>query len=96
MDREIKELEVLRRLLKWAIELGQFHINYKPQTTTKYQVLGDFITEFTYSNTIEVTRITINTKAMKKVEAKDIEQLQKSQIIRKLLINRLKLGQSPP
>ena len=39
------------RLIKWAIELSEFDIRYKPRTSVKGQVLADFIVEFTPSNT---------------------------------------------
>ena len=35
------------RLLKWAIELSQFDIEFKSQTTIKGQALANFIAEFT-------------------------------------------------
>ncbi|XP_052193952.1 uncharacterized protein LOC127802277 [Diospyros lotus] len=35
------------RLLKWAIELAQFDLEYKPRTAIKGQALADFIAEFT-------------------------------------------------
>ena len=34
------------RMMKWAIELGKFDINYKPRTAIKGQALADFILEF--------------------------------------------------
>ena len=33
--------------MKWAIELSEFDIRYKPKTIIKGQVLADFIMEFT-------------------------------------------------
>ena len=33
--------------MKWAIELSEFDIRYKPKTAVKGQVLADFVTEFT-------------------------------------------------
>ena len=33
--------------MKWAIELSEFDIRYKPKTAIKGQVLVDFIMEFT-------------------------------------------------
>ena len=33
--------------MKWAIELSEFDIRYKPKTAIKGQVLGDFVMEFT-------------------------------------------------
>ena len=33
--------------MKWAIELSEFDIRYKPKTAIKGQVLVDFVMEFT-------------------------------------------------
>ena len=33
--------------MKWAIELSEFDIRYRPKTAIKEQVLADFVTEFT-------------------------------------------------
>ena len=33
--------------MKWAIELSEFDIRYKPKTAIKWQVLADFVMEFT-------------------------------------------------
>lgn len=38
--------ECSRRLAKWSVELREFDIQYKPQTTLKGHVLVDFILEF--------------------------------------------------
>ena len=38
--------EVSGRLMKWAIELSEFDIRYKPKTAIKGQVLADFVMEF--------------------------------------------------
>ncbi|XP_074323318.1 uncharacterized protein LOC141660250 [Apium graveolens] len=38
------------RLIKWAIELGEFHIKYKPRTMIKAQDLADFVVECTIPN----------------------------------------------
>ena len=50
------------KLIKWAIELSEFDIRYKPRTAVKGKILGDFIMEFTPSNTstqpIETTQLT--------------------------------------
>ena len=32
-------------MTKWAIELGEHDINYRPRTTIRGQVLADFIAE---------------------------------------------------
>ena len=51
MKQILHKLETSGRLIKWAIELSEFDIKYKPRTTVKGQVLVDFIVEFTPSNT---------------------------------------------
>ena len=38
------------RLIKWAIELGEFDIKYKPQTAIKAQALADFVVKCTIAN----------------------------------------------
>ena len=35
------------RLANWAIELGQFDLDFVPRTAIKGQVLADFLAEFT-------------------------------------------------
>ena len=42
----IHKPEVSGRLMKWAIELSEFDIRYKPKTAIKGQVLADFVMEF--------------------------------------------------
>ena len=51
MRQILHKLETSGRLIKWAIELSEFNIKYKPRTAVKGQVLVDFIVEFTPSNT---------------------------------------------
>ena len=38
------------RLIKWAIELGEFNIKYKPRMAIKAQALADFVVECTIDN----------------------------------------------
>ena len=45
-------------LMKWALELSEFDIRYKPKTTIKGQVLADFVMEFTPAELTEDTRAT--------------------------------------
>ncbi|KAK1363005.1 hypothetical protein POM88_038566 [Heracleum sosnowskyi] len=42
--------QVSGRLIKWAIELGEFDIKYKPRTAIKAQALVDFMVECTIDN----------------------------------------------
>ena len=44
--------------MKWAIELSEFDIKYKPKTTTKGKVLADFVMEFTSTELVEATQLT--------------------------------------
>ncbi|XP_074377935.1 uncharacterized protein LOC141719453 [Apium graveolens] len=37
-------------LIKWAIELGEFDIKYKPRTAIKPQALADFVVEYTIND----------------------------------------------
>ena len=50
MRQILHKPETSGRLIKWAIELDEFEIRYKPRTAVKGQVLADFIAEFTPSN----------------------------------------------
>ena len=47
-----------KRLLKWAIKLRQFDMNYCLRTPIKGHAFADFIAKFTYSNTTEVAGTT--------------------------------------
>ena len=44
--------------MKWAIELSEFGIRYKPKTAIKGQVLADFVMEFTSTEPVENTGAT--------------------------------------
>ena len=61
----LQKSEASGRLLKWAIELGQFDVNFRSRTPIKGQTLADFIAEFTYSNVTEVTGTVDDTEAAK-------------------------------
>ena len=43
---EMNKLEVVGRLIQWAIGLSEFDIRYQPRSAIKAQVLADFITKF--------------------------------------------------
>jgi ribonuclease HI len=43
----LQKPDVSGRLLKWAVELGEFDIEFKPRPAIKAQVLADFIAELT-------------------------------------------------
>ena len=65
----LQKLETSGRLLKWAIELGQFDVNFRPRMAIKGKALADFIAKFTYTNTVEVAWTTYNAEAAKVAEA---------------------------
>ena len=54
LSQVLQKPEALGRLLKWAIKLGQFNVNYRPRKVIKGQALADFIVKFTYADTTEV------------------------------------------
>ena len=47
MKQVLHKPEASGRLMKWAIELSEFDIRYRPKTAIKRQVLADFVMEFT-------------------------------------------------
>ena len=48
------------RLIKWAIELSEFNIRYKPRAAVKGHILADFIMEFTPTESTEATQLTLD------------------------------------
>ena len=55
MKQILHKPETSGRLIKWAIELSEFDIKYKPMTTIKGQILSNFILEFTPIELAEAT-----------------------------------------
>ena len=58
MKQVLHKPETSGRLMKWAIELSEFDIRYKPKTAIKGQVLADFVMEFTLAEPSENTHAT--------------------------------------
>ena len=58
MKQVLHKPETSGRLMKWAIELSEFDIRYKPKTTIKGQILADFVMEFTSTKLAEATQTT--------------------------------------
>ena len=58
MKQVLHKPETSGRLMKWAIELSEFDIRYKPKTSIKGQVLVDFVMEFTSVELAEDTQMT--------------------------------------
>ena len=57
MKQILHKPETSGRLIKWAIELSEFDIRYKPMTTIKGQILANFILEFTLIEPAEATQL---------------------------------------
>ena len=57
MKQVLHKLETSGRLMKWAIELSEFDIRYKPKTAIKGQILADFVMEFTSPELAEATQL---------------------------------------
>ena len=60
MKQILHKLKTSGRPIKWAIELSEFDIRYKPRTAIKRQVLADFIMEFTSTKPTETTQLTFD------------------------------------
>ena len=57
MKQVLHKPEVSGRLMKWAIELSEFNIKYKPKRAIKGQVLADFVMEFAPIEPDETTQV---------------------------------------
>ena len=60
MKQILHKPETSGRLIKWAIELSDFDIRYKPRTMVKGQILVDFIMEFTPAQSTEATILALD------------------------------------
>ena len=58
MKQILHKPETSGRLIKWAIELSEFDIRYKPRTAMKGKILADFIMKFTPAEPTEATQLT--------------------------------------
>ena len=50
LKKAMNKLEVVGRLIQWAIELSEFDIRYQPRNAIKAQALADFIVKLTPSH----------------------------------------------
>ena len=55
MKQVLHKPETSGRLMKWALELSELDIRYKPKNAIKEQVLADFVMEFTPTKLAEDT-----------------------------------------
>ena len=60
MKKILYKPETSERLIKWAIELSEFEIRYKPRIAIRGQILVDFIMEFTPAEPAEATQLTLD------------------------------------
>ena len=58
MKQVLHKPKTYGRLMKWAIELSEFDIRYKPKISIKGQILADFVMEFTSAKLAEATQLT--------------------------------------
>ena len=47
--------------MKWALELEEFEVVYRPRIVIKGQVLADFLVEFTYPEETEQAELVVLT-----------------------------------
>ena len=57
MKQILDKPETFGRLIKWAIELSEFDIRYKPRIAVKGHIFVDFIMEFTPAQSTEATQL---------------------------------------
>ena len=57
MKQILHKQETSRRLVKWAIELSEFDIRYKPRIAVNGKIMVDFIMEFTSAEPTETTQL---------------------------------------
>ena len=43
----LQKPDLLDQIVKWALELGKFDVNFQPRTSIKSPVLADFVAELT-------------------------------------------------
>ena len=65
MKQVLHKLETSGRLMKWAIELSEFDIIYRPKTAIKGQILADFIMEFAPAEPAKDTQTTTDLSTWK-------------------------------
>ena len=58
MKSVLHKPEISARLMKWAIELSEFDIRYKPKIAIKGQILANLVMEFTSAELAEATQPT--------------------------------------
>ncbi|KAI5336625.1 hypothetical protein L3X38_015893 [Prunus dulcis] len=57
LKQVLQKPETSGRLVKWAIELGEFDIHYKPRPAMRGQAVADFLSEFTEPQASAATQL---------------------------------------
>ena len=65
MKQVLHKPETSGRLMKWAIELSEFNIIYRPKTAIKEQVLANFVMEFTSAEPLKDAQTTTDLSTWK-------------------------------
>ena len=65
MKQVLHKPETSGRLMKWAIELSEFDIRYRPKTAIKGQVFSNFVMEFTSAEHAKDAQTTTNLSTWK-------------------------------
>ena len=65
MKQVLHKPETFGRLMKWAIELSEFDIRYRPKIAIKGQVLADFVMEFTSAEPVKDAQTTTDLSTWK-------------------------------
>ncbi|XP_073284858.1 uncharacterized protein [Primulina huaijiensis] len=60
LGRIMTHSEVVGRMIKWAVELGEYDIEYKPRVAIKAQALSDFLSEMAQPDEEEVWRVFVD------------------------------------
>ncbi|XP_074576213.1 uncharacterized protein LOC141832648 [Curcuma longa] len=60
LGRLLTQPEVFGRLIKWAVELREYDIQYQPRTAIKAQALADFLTEIPEGETEETWKVYVD------------------------------------
>ncbi|XP_075524495.1 uncharacterized protein LOC142556884 [Primulina tabacum] len=60
LERIMTHAELSVRMIKWAVELGEYDIEYKPRVAIKAQALSDFLSEMVQPNEEEVLRVFVD------------------------------------
>lgn len=71
LRKSLHKLELSGRLVKWAIELGEFGLQYKSHSTIKGQALANFIVECSFtkhanalSHPLSTTEISVRSETL--------------------------------